>query len=152
MVGYLDDAAATEAAFTADGYLRTGDLGYRLPDGGVQFESRRNDVLRIGGYLVAPAEIEETILALDGITACQVVAVAQDTRVRPVAFVIGRTDAPDETAIIEACRGRLAKYKVPIRVFNVTEFPSVDGPNGRKVKRNELRDLAMAMLAKGRGA
>lgn len=149
MIGYLDNPEATSEAMTADGYLRTGDLGYRLPDGRMQFETRRNDVLRIGGYLVAPAEIEDIILGIAGVTACQVVAVRQDLSVRPVAFIIGSANMPTEADIIAACRGRLAKYKVPVRVFRVDDFPQVHGPNGSKVKRNELRDLAMAMMGLG---
>lgn len=146
MTGYLDNPAANAATITPDGYIKTGDLGYRLADGRLQFETRRNDVLRIGGYLVSPAEIEERILAMPGVTACQVVAVQQGVRVRPVAFVIGDSTVPTEDAIIQSCQAQLAKYKVPIRVFKIDSFPTVNGPNGLKVRRNDLRDLAMTLI------
>lgn len=152
MWGYLGDPEATAAAFTTDGFLRTGDLGRKISANELVFESRRNDVLRIGGYLVSPAEIENVILANDHIVACQVVAVAQPAGVRPVAFVIAAAGpgngAGDEQALIDRCRSTLAKYKVPIRIFYVADFPSVDGPNGKKVKRNELRDMAEQLLLK----
>ncbi|MDB5686002.1 MAG: Fatty-acyl-CoA synthase, partial [Rhizorhabdus sp.] len=145
MAGYLDDPAATAATFTEDGYLRTGDLGRRLPDGRLNFDSRRHDVLRIGGYLVAPAEIEDLILAMEGIAACQVVAVNLRAGVRPVGFVVADSTF-DEQAVIATCRDKLAKYKIPVRIFRIPEFPSTDGPNGKKVKRNELRDMATQLL------
>ena len=108
--------------------------------------SNREKVMCCGGYLVAPAEIEDAILANGGITACQVVAVAQPAGVRPVAFVIADRHAEDEATLIERCKTRLAKYKVPIRIFYVDSFATIDGPNGIKVKRNELRDLAEKLL------
>jgi fatty-acyl-CoA synthase len=146
MWGYLEDPDATAAVFTKDGFVRTGDLGRRISDSELVFDTRRNDVLRIGGYLVSPAEIEDVILANDQIVACQVVAVAQPAGVRPVAFVVAGPGADDEKTLIDRCRSKLAKYKVPIRIFYVEDFPSVDGPNGKKVKRDELRDLAKRML------
>ncbi len=152
MWGYLDDPGATAAALTSDGFLKTGDLGRKVSADELVFESRQNDVLRIGGYLVSPAEIEDVILANDQVVACQVVAVVLPVGVRPVAFVVAGAGAgagagaEDERTIIERCRAKLAKYKVPIRIFYVESFPSVDGPNGKKVKRNELRDMAQKVL------
>ncbi|WP_448203809.1 AMP-binding protein [Azospirillum sp. sgz302134] len=143
MAGYLNDPAATAAAFTDDGWLRTGDLGLRLPDGGFLFIARMKDVLRIGGYLVSPTEIEDVILATPGVVTCQVVAASCSAGTRPVAFVVledGRT--LDEPAMLAACRARLAVYKVPVRVFALDAMPVTDGPNGAKVKKNVLRDMA----------
>jgi fatty-acyl-CoA synthase len=131
MWGYLDDPDATAAVFTKDGFVRTGDLGRRISNSELVFDTRRNDVLRIGGYLVSPAEIEDVILANEQIVACQVVAVAQPAGVRPVAFVVSGPGADDEKTLIDRCRSNLAKYKVPI---------------GKKVKRDELRDLAKRLL------
>ncbi len=145
MAGYLDDDAQTRAAFTADGFLRTGDLGYATGDGGFIHLGRMGDVLRLGGYLVNPLEIEETILENDELRACQVVEAQRDGQTRPVAFVL-RADAAvvDEAKIIAHCRARLAAFKVPIRVLVLDAFPTVDGPNGIKVRRDELRQLAQS--------
>ena len=143
MIGYLNDEAATTAAFTGDGWLQTGDLGYRLPDGGFVFIARMKDVLRIGGYLVSPTEIEDAILSTPGIVTCQVVAASCAAGTRPVAFVVMQPGAAlDEAAVLAACRTQLAVYKVPVRVFALDAMPVTDGPNGAKVKKNVLREMA----------
>ncbi|CAG2154116.1 AMP-binding protein [Cupriavidus numazuensis] len=147
-VGYLNDPEATSKAFHRDGFLRTGDLGYLMPDGGVTLLSRIGDILRIGGYLVNPLEIEETVLGLGHIAACQVVAVDTAGSVRPVAFVIGKSGyAHDEASMIALCRGRLATYKTPIRIFEVDSFPITESANGGKVRKNVLKDLALRLMS-----
>jgi len=147
-IGYLGNEDATRKAFCEDGFLRTGDLGYMMDDGGVTLLSRIGDVLRIGGYLVNPLEIEETILGLCDASACQAIAVDANNSVRPVAFIIGKPGyVHDEQALIAGCRQRLAMYKVPIRVFELEEFPVTDSPNGKKVKKNVLKDMALEMIA-----
>lgn len=151
MQQYLHDAQATQQAFTDDGFLRSGDLGYLNGDGGFTHISRLGDVLRIGGFLVNPAEIEESVMALCGASACQVVAVNASGSSRPVAFVLEPRDNTDqrwdEEAIKAQLQQQIARYKVPIRIFRVETFPYTMGPNGKKVKRNELRDLAHSLLA-----
>jgi len=143
MIGYMDNPQATAEVFTADGFLKTGDYGLRLADGGMIFVSRIKDVLRIAGYLVSPTEIEEVILALPGVTVCQTVSASCPAGVRPIAFVVMEPGhALDEAAALAACRSRLAVYKVPARVFAIDAMPVTDGPNGAKVKKNVLRDLA----------
>ncbi|MGF7172986.1 AMP-binding protein [Azospirillum doebereinerae] len=143
MIGYMNNPQATAEVFTDDGFLKTGDYGLRLPDGGMIFVSRIKDVLRIAGYLVSPTEIEEVILALPGVTVCQTVSASCPAGVRPVAFVVMEPGhGLDEAAALAACRARLAVYKVPARVFAIDAMPVTDGPNGAKVKKNVLRDLA----------
>ena len=67
---------------------------------------------------------------------------------RPVAFAIPRPGAEiDEAAVIAHCGRRLAKYKVPIRVFAIESFPVTDGPNGTKIQKNRLQELARRRLA-----
>lgn len=150
-VGYLGDEAATAKAFHEDRFLRTGDLGYMLPDGGVTLLSRIGDVLRIGGYLVNPLEIEETVLSLCGASACQVVALGINNGVRPVAFVVGKPGyVHHERAIVDGCKKRLATYKVPIRVFELPRFPVTDSPNGEKVKKNVLKDMAQQLITENK--
>lgn len=146
MAGYLDDPQATAASLTPDGYFRTGDLAYRLADGCFSFVSRMNDVLRIGGYLVTPAEIEEVIARRHDFRSVQVVAVDTPAGVRPLAFVVPGSAPLDERAVIAGCRQDLAIYKVPVRVFAIDAIPMVDGPNGQKVSRVALRDRATQLL------
>jgi fatty-acyl-CoA synthase len=65
-----------------------------------------------------------------------------------VGFVIGKPGyRHDEAALIEACRARLAIYKVPIRIFEVDRFPTTPSPNGEKVRKGEMRDMATQRLA-----
>lgn len=147
MSGYLGDEEATRAAFATDGFLRTGDLGYATGDGGFVHLGRMGDALRLGGFLVSPLEIEETVLEIESLSACQVVEVRLDGRPRPMAFVVPAAGAQaDEAAVIAHCRERLAPFKVPVRVIIVDSLPTVEGPNGVKVRRDELRRIAQATV------
>lgn len=148
MLEYLGDPAGTANAFTADGYLRTGDLGYLNGDGGFTHVSRMGDVIRVGGFLVNPLEIEEAVMGVPGLAACQVVEVPAAKSTRPVAFVIGNPGyVHDETALIAHCKTHLAVFKVPIRFFELQEFPLTAGPNGAKVRKTRLRERALELLA-----
>ncbi|MEI7873097.1 MAG: AMP-binding protein [Alphaproteobacteria bacterium] len=148
MVGYYGNDAATAETVTADGYVRTGDLAELDGDGGFTFLSRMGDVLRLSGFLVNPLEIETHIQKVPGISACQTIAVPRPEGVRAAAFVILEPGAElDEAAVIAHCRQGLANYKVPVRVFAVTEFPVTPSPNGPKIQRARLRDMATARLS-----
>ena len=148
MVGYYGNDAATAETITSDGYVRTGDLAELDGEGGFTFLSRMGDVLRLSGFLVNPLEIETHIQAVPGISACQTIAVPRPDGVRAAAFVILQTGAAlDEAAVIAHCRQGLASYKVPVRVFAVTEFPVTPSPNGPKIQRARLRDMAIAKIS-----
>lgn len=148
--GYLDNPEATRENITSDGWLRTGDLAEITEDGAIVFHGRLKDSLRLRGFLVDPAEIEECLLALPGVEAAQVVgATPPDGRGEvAVAFVRAEPGAePDPERLRAECRGRMAAYKVPERVIVLDAFPTVDGPNGSKVRRVELRRMAADALA-----
>ncbi len=146
--GYDGDPEATRAAFTEDGYFRTGDLGRVMADGRVVFLSRIGDVLRLGGFLTNPAEIEAHVEAHASVRECKAVAVATEAGNRAVAFVIPEDNARlDEEALRRHCLEGIAKYKMPIRFFAIDAFPVVVSPNGLKVQRPVLRDIAEARLA-----
>jgi len=147
--GELVDAELT-AANHDDGWFRTGDLAEPENDRSFEFVARMGDVLRLGGFLVSPAEIEGVLMDDALVDAAQVVAVDQPTGARPVGFVVlapGIGKAFDEDAAIARCRARLARYKVPVRVLIVDEFPTTPGPNGTKIQKTRLRDLAVAAVA-----
>jgi fatty-acyl-CoA synthase len=148
MVGYYGNETATAAAMTQDGYVRTGDLGELDEHGGFTFLSRMGDVLRLSGFLVNPLEIETHLQKLPAIADCQTIAVARPDGVRAVSFVIVKPGAAlDEKAAIAHCKRGLANYKVPLRIFAVDDFPKTPSPNGFKIQRNKLREMAEALLA-----
>ena len=128
-------------------WFKTGDLAEMDDDRTFHYISRLGDILRLGGFLVAPAEIAEALCNAPGVADAQVVAVGLESGSRPVAFVIPEDGATiDEEAVIEFCRGRLARYKVPVRVVPLDAFPITDGPNGVKIRLTELRDRAADLL------
>jgi fatty-acyl-CoA synthase len=148
MVGYYGNEAATAQAMTADGYVRTGDLAQLDGRGGFTFLSRMGDVLRLSGFLVNPLEIETHIQKLPAIADCQTIAVPRPEGVRAVSFVILKPGAAlDEAATIAHCRHGLANYKVPLRVFAVDDFPKTPSPNGFKIQRGKLREMAEHLLS-----
>ena len=148
MVGYYGNEAATAQAMTADGYVRTGDLAELDGHGGFTFLSRMGDVLRLSGFLVNPIEIETHIQKLPTIADCQTIAVPRPDGVRAVSFVILKPGATlDEATTIAHCKRGLANYKVPLRVFAVDDFPKTPSPNGFKIQRGKLREMAERLLS-----
>jgi fatty-acyl-CoA synthase len=151
MVGYFRNAEATAEALHSDGFLRTGDLGYVVPreeGDGFVFLSRMGDVLRLGGFLVAPAEIESYLQEHHTVDGAQVVAVSTEKGVRPVAFVVAdKGTTIDEDALIAHCKAGLASFKVPVRIQALDEFPATVSANGVKIQRHKLREMAAALVA-----
>ena len=147
MAGYHENPQATAAAFTADGYYRSGDLGCTNADGRFVFLTRMGDALRLGGFLVSPAEIEAVVQEAPGIAACQVVGVPRAEGLVPVAFVILQQGAVlDEAAVTARVASRLARYKVPRRVLPIDAFPVTPGANATKIQKGKLREMAEALL------
>jgi fatty-acyl-CoA synthase len=147
MAQYFGDPGATAEAISRDGYYRSGDLGYTLADGRFVFLTRMGDALRLGGFLVSPAEIEAVVQQAPGIAACQVVAVERAEGLLPVAFVVlQRGAALDEAAVTAHVAARLARYKVPRRVCAVDAFPVTPGANATKIQKRKLREMAEALL------
>lgn len=147
MVGYYGNAQATDAAFTEDRYLRTGDLGIAHADGSFTYLSRMGDALRLGGFLVNPLEIEAHLMGHPMVGDVQVVAAAGREGVRAVAFVVPAEGAGfDEQAVIAHARAGLANYKTPARVFTVEAFPTTPSANGPKIQRHRLRQMAEERL------
>ena len=148
MAGYFADAEATLRALTADGFVRTGDLGYATEDDGFVFQARMGDAIRLGGFLVNPIEIESCIQEHPGVVAAQVVAVPHEGRSRAVAFVRLAPGARlDAAAVAMFCGQRMARFKTPERFVAIDEFPIATGPNGVKIQRGVLRDMASRLLS-----
>ena len=144
---YFGDAAASAAAFTDDGYLRTGDVGFLESDGRFCYVARMGDVMRLAGFLTSPLEIETVLDEHPALSGAQVVAVNIDGVPAAVAFVLAAQTVLDETEVISFCRARLASYKVPRRVFVIAAFPTTLSANGTKIQKSRLRALAQELLA-----
>lgn len=147
MAGYLNDPRATERALTADRWFRSGDLGQR-DDKGFVYLARLGDSLRLRGFLVSPAEIEDCLMQHPAVGGAQVVGVHQTgSGDRAVAFVTARPTASlREDELAQFCRARLASYKVPQRIVVIDQFPSINGPNGIKIQKRLLREQAALLL------
>ena len=138
--GYFHDAAATQAAFTADGWLRSGDLGRITDDGTLVYVARLKEVIRTGGENVSPVEIEEALRELPGI--CEVCAVAvADARLDEVPAVVVTLHPgadPDWPGAVATLRRRLAGYKIPRRIYVADELPMTAT---NKVQRAQVRAM-----------
>jgi fatty-acyl-CoA synthase len=150
-LGYYNNPEATRDAITADGFFRTGDIGRLRGDGAFVYETRAGDAMRLGGFLVAPGEIEDELKSCPGVADAQVVAVDLKGQARCVAFVIHAQEPhhepPRQEALITRLRERLAGYKVPARIYVVEAFPVTDSANGIKIQRARLRAMAMDRIA-----
>jgi fatty-acyl-CoA synthase len=147
MTEYFGDPAATAKALTDDGYVRTGDLGYTTSDTSFVFLSRMGDVLRLGGFLVNPAEIESHLESHAAVGEAQVVGVDTDTGTRAYAFVIPVPGSDfDAAGVLAWCTDGMAKFKVPMAISVLDAFPTTDSANGVKIQRKKLREMAMDNL------
>jgi fatty-acyl-CoA synthase len=147
-LGYFNNPEATREAVTADGFFRTGDIGRLRDDGSFIYETRGGDAMRLGGFLVAPGEIEDELKACAGVADAQVVGVELDGQARCAAFVIAEDDAlPAMDSVTARLRQRLAGYKVPARIFVIDAFPVTESANGVKIQRAKLRAMAMERIA-----
>jgi fatty-acyl-CoA synthase len=149
-LAYFNNPQATADAMMADGFFRTGDLGRLRGNGSFIYETRAGDAMRLGGFLVAPGEIEDELKSCSGVDDAQVVEVDLRGQARCVAFVIAnRTTKPAEEQLTGHLRERLASYKVPARIYFVDAFPVTESANGVKTQRGRLRAMAMEKIAAG---
>ena len=144
---YYGDAAATQAAFH-DGWFRTGDLGYLDGPRRFCFVSRIGDVLRLGGFLTSPQEIEAVLEAHPAVQGAQVVGATFGRTPAAVAYLVLRPGAVlDEAALHAWCQARLAGYKLPRRFVAIDAFPTTPSANGTKIQRARLRAMAAELAA-----
>lgn len=139
MKGYLDDPAATEAAF-AGGWLHTGDLGYQDEDGFIFVVDRKKDLIIRGGYNVYPREVEETLYEHPAVAQAAVIGVPDERLGEEVAAVValhpGTEATPEE--LVGFCRERLAAYKYP-RIVLIRDRLPLSGSG--KILKQELQAL-----------
>jgi acyl-CoA synthetase (AMP-forming)/AMP-acid ligase II len=135
--GYHDDAEATAATVTEDGWLRTGDLARRGPLGTIVFAGRKKDVLKVGGYSVFAAEVEAAICEHPDVLECAVVGLPDATlgQVPAAAVRIRPGSTVTSAELVEWAAGVLAPYKAPRRVVILDDLPRT---GTQKVQKSEL--------------
>jgi benzoate-CoA ligase family protein len=137
---YWGDEDASARTFAAD-LVMTGDLVERDADGYFLYRGRADDLLKIGGIYVAPAEIERCLAAHPEVVECAVVAVEREGLVRGCAWVVVRPGALATPEVLRAyVRERLAPHKVPREVRLVDRLPRT---GSGKIDRTALRESAL---------
>ncbi|MCE2489580.1 MAG: AMP-binding protein [Anaerolineae bacterium] len=123
--GYHNRPEQTAVAFTADGWLRTGDLAQRAPDGYFTLQGRAKDLIISGGMNVYPPEVERALLEHPQVRAAAVIGCPdEEWGERVVALVLPEAGAALDEAALEAwCRARLAPYKLPRAWHLVDSLP-----------------------------
>lgn len=136
--GYHGLPEATAAAFTDDGWFRTGDLGYLDPDGYLYIADRLKDMIISGGENIYPAEVENLINDIDGVTGVAVFGVP-DSRWGEVpwaALTVREGVAVDSAAVVAHLDGKVARYKIPKTTVVVDELPRTASG---KIRKADLR-------------
>lgn len=145
MIGYYKDPAKTTET-KKDGWIHTGDLGYRDADGYLFFVGRGKDVIRRRGELISPAEIEAVINGHEKVAECAVIGVPSGlgTGEEEVKAYIRLKDvaAISPPEIIDWCTGKLGEFKIPRYIEFRTEFPkSAIGRIQKNALKKEKSDL-----------
>jgi fatty-acyl-CoA synthase len=134
--GYWRNETATREAFTADGWLRTGDIAERDDEGNYRIRGRLKDMVISGGENVYPAEIEAVLHEHPAVVEAAVIGKPDEQWGEVcVAFVVVREQVSEEE-LVEHCRERLARFKVP-KAFRFVDALPRSGMN--KVLKDELR-------------
>jgi malonyl-CoA/methylmalonyl-CoA synthetase len=144
--GYWRDEQKTRAEFTSDGWFKTGDVGRIDRNGYVHIVGRAKDLVISGGYNVYPKEVETELDAVAGVQESAVFGVPHpDFGEGVTAAVVAKPGAIlSESAILDAVKTRLARYKVPKRILLVEELPR---NTMGKVQKNALRKTYAALYA-----
>lgn len=145
--GYWRMPEKTKSEFRPDGFFITGDLGKIDDKGYVHILGRGKDLVISGGFNVYPKEIESELDAMPGVVESAVIGVPHADFGEGVTAVLVCNKGADvtEAAVLKALDGRLAKFKMPKRVFFVDELPR---NTMGKVQKNVLRDTYKDIYAK----
>jgi acyl-coenzyme A synthetase/AMP-(fatty) acid ligase len=138
--GYLDEPEATRNKFS-EGWLKTGDLGYRDEDGYLWIQGRSSDFVKIRGYRVGLAEVEARVGAVTGVAECAATAVQHPEAGEALAlFVVSGDGEVDRSpSLIERVRQALPSQWTCSSIKVLSELPRT--ANG-KIARSQLQTLA----------
>jgi len=147
--GYYRDPEQTRAAFDAEGFFITGDLGALDADGRVRFRGRLKEMIKTGGINVAPLEVEGVLLSHPAVKQAYVVGIADRGKgeIAAAAIELHEGASASVEALTAYCRERLAGYKVPVHIVfrKAEEFPRT--ATG-KVQKPRLREEMERLCAR----
>jgi long-chain acyl-CoA synthetase len=139
MTGYWEKPEANAAAFTADGYFRTGDVGVFDEKGFLKIVDRKKDMIIVSGFNVYPNEVEAVATACPGVMECACIGVPDEKTGEAVKLFVVK--APNATLtnedLVTHCRKEMTAYKTPRIVQFIDALPK---SNVGKILRRELRD------------
>ena len=141
MKGYWQKPEANAAAFTADGYFRTGDIGVFDDKGFLKIVDRKKDMIIVSGFNVYPNEVEAVASACTGVAECACVGKPDEKTGEAVRLFVAKAPGATltEDDVIAHCRRELTAYKVPKEVRFLDALPK---SNVGKILRKDLRALA----------
>ncbi|MBB4155548.1 fatty-acyl-CoA synthase [Sphingomonas jinjuensis] len=142
MVGYWRNSDATAEA-VIDGWMHSGDIGVIDAEGYFTFLDRSKEMIKSGGFNISPSEIEGVIAAFDGVVEVSVFSVPDDKFGEVPFACVHAADPIDPQAVFEACRQRLAGFKLP-RYVVASRDPLARLTNGKFDKRRMKADYADA--------
>ncbi|MDP3669350.1 MAG: long-chain-fatty-acid--CoA ligase [Telluria sp.] len=142
MAGYWQREDETERVMTADGFLKTGDIGIMDERGYTRIVDRKKDMILVSGFNVYPNEIEGVVAAHPGVLECACVGVPDENSGEAVKLFVVRKDPQlTKQQLMDYCKGELTAYKKPKYIEFRDSLPKT---NVGKILRRELRDSGQA--------
>ncbi|OEU65112.1 MAG: long-chain-fatty-acid--CoA ligase [Desulfobacterales bacterium PC51MH44] len=137
MKEYWQQPEETKKVMTADGFFKTGDLGFMNEDGFVKIVDRKKDMIIVSGFNVYPNEIEEIVVGHDKVLECAAIGVPDEKCGEAVKlFIVKKEPSLSENELRSFCKEKLAGYKVPKFIEFRQKLPK---SNVGKILRRELR-------------
>ena len=137
MPGYYNQPAENEQAFTADGFMRTGDIGVMDERGYTKIVDRKKDMILVSGFNVFPNELENVISLCPGVVECAAIGIPDEKQGEAIkVFVVKNDPTLSEEDVGKYCRQNLTGYKVPKYIEFRDDLPKT---NVGKILRRELR-------------
>jgi len=137
MTGYFRQPDENKRAFTADGFMRTGDIGVMDERGYTKIVDRKKDMILVSGFNVFPSELENVISLCDGVVECAVIGIPDEKQGEAIKLFVVKDDPHlSEEDIAKYCQHNLTGYKRPKYIEFRDELPK---SNVGKVLRRELR-------------
>jgi long-chain acyl-CoA synthetase len=142
MAGYYNRPEETAKVMTADGFFKTGDLGFMTEQGFVKIVDRKKDMILVSGFNVYPNELEDVVVGHPKVLECAAIGVPDEKSGEVVKiFVVKKDDSLTADELMKFCRENLTSYKVPKSIEFRKELPK---SNVGKILRKDLRAEVLA--------